>query len=370
MGSDSVKVDIPTGYDFRSYRVVIRPGSLDDVAELIDEICPAHRYALITDTRVGELYASRVLKEMRDRGSRVEAFKFPSGEWNKTRDVWGKVIDSLIAAGIGRDAAVIALGGGVVGDVAGFVAATYMRGIRLVQIPTTLLAMVDSSVGGKTGLDTPAGKNLVGAFHQPALVVVDPQVLKTLPTHQLSAGMAEVIKHGLIADAGYFARVASEIDKLFQLDVAALTATIRRSIEIKAAVVTRDERESGYRRILNFGHTVGHALEAVSGYERLHGEAVAIGLAGETAIGEAIGVTSPGVAERVREVLQRARLPVSMDGAVARDRFFEALATDKKRLGDASHYTLIADVGRVAGDDEAGWTHEVSDEVVEDVLFG
>ncbi|MDX1429710.1 MAG: 3-dehydroquinate synthase, partial [Rhodothermales bacterium] len=270
MESNSVTVNITRDYGRHSYEVLVRIGSLEDAPELIEQVSPAYRYALITDSQVGELYGKKLLKSLHDRGLKTELFTFAAGEWNKTREVWAKVTDYLVAANMGRDTTVIALGGGVVGDLAGFVAATYMRGVPVVQIPTTLLAMVDSSVGGKTGIDTRAGKNLVGAFHQPGLVIVDPGVLKTLPMHQLSAGMAEVAKHGLICDAEYFELVEARIEGLLARDLDLLSTVIRRSIEIKAEVVSRDEKESGYRRILNFGHTVAHALEAVTGYELLH----------------------------------------------------------------------------------------------------
>ncbi|MDX1428837.1 MAG: 3-dehydroquinate synthase [Rhodothermales bacterium] len=370
MEADSITVSLPKDYERPSYEVLVRIGSLEDAPELIERAAPAYRYALITDTQVGELYGKKLLTKFRDRGLDSELFTFAAGEWNKTREIWGQVTDSLLAAGMGRDSTVIAVGGGVVGDLAGFVAATYMRGIPVVQIPTSLLAMVDSSVGGKTGIDTRAGKNLVGAFHQPAFVLIDPAVLKTLPMHQLSAGVAEVIKHGLIRDAEYFEQVEVRIEELLARDMGLLATIIRRSIEIKAEVVRRDEKESGYRRILNFGHTVAHALEAVSGYELLHGEAVAIGMASEAAIGETMGVTAPGATERIRRVLEAARLPIHIEGACDRARFFEALAKDKKRLRGAARYTLIADVGSVAGSEEDGWTHEVADEVVSQALFG
>lgn len=355
----------PVGYD-----VLIRPGLVDDAGPAVAESCPAHRYAIIADTQVASLYGTRLMNSLKGVGLESSLFRFPAGEWNKNRDVWGGLVESMLRAGIGRDAAVVALGGGVAGDLAGFVAATYMRGLPYIQMPTTLLAMVDSSVGGKTGLDSPLGKNLIGVFHQPRLVLVDPGLLATLPPIQLAAGLAEAYKHGLILDAGYFDELVERLPQIQALDPATLVDAIGRSVEIKAGVVSQDERESGYRAVLNFGHTVAHGLESVSGYSLLHGEAVAIGMVAEARIGEAVGVTRAGTAARIGDVLEAAGLPVGADVVeVNRDGFFEAVAKDKKRRGGRTRYTLLAEIGRVAGDGEGGWTHAVTDSVVASVVF-
>jgi 3-dehydroquinate synthase len=352
------------------YDIYIRPGLLDEAGLLVLEACPAHRYAVVSDTRVADLYGERLLAALSKAGGSAVLFKFAAGEWNKTRETWGELTDGMLRAAFGRDSAVVALGGGVVGDVAGFVAATYMRGLPVVQIPTTLLAMLDSSVGGKTGVDTSVGKNLVGTFHQPSLVIIDPALLTTLPDPQLFSGLAEAFKHGLILDAGYFERLAGGLDEVARRESQTLAEVIARSVEIKAEVVERDEREEGYRRILNFGHTIAHAQEAISGYGWLHGEAVAAGMVLEAAIGEALGVTEAGTAERIKEVMMMARLPVELDADVEPERFFKALAVDKKREGGRARYTLLEGVGRVAGSREHGWTHEVPEEVVGSVVFG
>lgn len=352
------------------YDVYIYAGCLESAGEEIADACPAHRYAVVSDSHVAELHAERLLNSCKRSGLDVKLFKFPAGEWNKSREVWSTLTDALIKSGFGRDCAVIAFGGGVAGDLAAFVAATYMRGIPVVQIPTTLLAMVDSSVGGKTGVDTEAGKNLVGAFHQPRLVLIDPTILKTLAAPQLAAGLAEVLKHGLICDAAYFDRVASELDAIFGRDPDLLAEVIARSVEIKAQVVSHDTYESGYRRILNFGHTVAHAQETISRYGWLHGEAVAMGMVAEARIGEALGVTQPGVAARIQEAVEAARLPVELDEEVGADRFFEVLEVDKKRSGGQTRYTLLADVGRIAGSADGGWTHEVDEDLIRTLLFG
>ena len=363
-------VSIPGPPMATSYHVLVRSGLLDDAGQHIADACPAHRYAVITDSQVADLYGDRFLSALDAAGLDSILLEFPAGEWNKTREMWGELTDRLLRSGLGRDTAVIALGGGVAGDLAGFVAATYMRGLPVVQVPTTLLAMLDSSVGGKTGLDTQAGKNLVGAFHQPALVLIDPSVLKTLPAPQLAAGLAEAIKHGLVLDAAYFEEIAASLEPIFDREPGALARLIARSVDIKAGVVGLDEREGDYRKVLNFGHTVAHALEALSGYGWLHGEAVAVGLVTEAGIGEVIGVTEPGVMVRARELLEAARLPVEIDADVTPEQFFKVLEMDKKRRGGQTRYTLVAEIGRAAGSAEAGWTWDVPDEVVGEVLFG
>ena len=249
---------------------------------------------------------------------------------------------------------------------AGFVAATYMRGIPVVQVPTTLLAMVDASVGGKTGVDTPAGKNLVGAFHPPAAVIADPDTLGTLPPRELRAGLAEVIKHGVVADAAYFARVVALLPRLAADDGAAEPAiadVIARSVAIKAAVVAEDEREGGIRRILNFGHTLGHAIELVSGYRLLHGEAVAIGMALEAEIAERLGVAVAGTAAAVRDALERARLATAFPHRMDAREVLEATRLDKKARGGVVQYALPARVGEMSAQGGT-WSVAVPDDVV------
>ena len=294
----------------------------------------------------------------------------PAGESNKTRQTWSRLTDQMLAKGYGRDSTVVALGGGVVGDLAGFVAATFMRGIPVVQVPTSLMAMVDASIGGKTGVDTYLGKNLVGAFHFPAAVLVDPQVLVTLPLRELRAGFAEIVKHGVIADDAYFLEVASGVREL--LDKGGPTsdrmlAVIVRSIEIKADVVSRDEREEGLRKTLNFGHTIGHAVELVSGYSLLHGEAVAIGMAQEGRLAERIGVAQAGTADAIVNALQAAGLPTDLPQSFDREAVLEATRSDKKGQSGKTKLALPVRIGAMAGE-EAGWTVTVSDAQLREVL--
>src|SRR5467141_4874964 len=313
-----------------SYDILIGRGLLADLPALAKAACPASRYAVITDSHVAKLYGQTLVARFRDATLQVQLFEFPAGERSKTRETWASLSDRMLAAQLGRDSAVIALGGGVVGDVAGFVAATYLRGIPCIQVPTTLLAMIDSSIGGKTGVDVPAGKNLVGAFHQPRLVIADLDVLGTLPRVQLAAGMAEAVKHGAIADAAYFAFLEQETAAITARDPAALERVVRRSVEIKAEVVAADEREAGRRAILNFGHTMGHAIEATAKFAVLHGEAVAIGMAYEARLAAALGIAEPGTAVRVRRLLERYNLPVDLPESATVDDLIAAMQLDKK----------------------------------------
>ena len=278
---------------------------------MVRAAAPAYRYALITDSNVGRFYAEPVTAQF-EKGT-IEVLIIPAGEANKTRDSWARLTDQMLAKGFGRDSAVIALGGGVVGDLAGFVAATFMRGVPVIQIPTTLVAMVDAAIGGKTGVDTFAGKNLVGVFHAPANVLIDPQTLVTLPLREMRAGLAEIVKHGVIANEPYLREVASRVPEMLSARGGqtsdSMLALIVRSVEIKADIVSRDEREEGLRKTLNFGHTIGHAVELVSGYSLLHGEAVAIGMAVESRLAESIGVAQAGTAATITKALEAAGLP-------------------------------------------------------------
>jgi 3-dehydroquinate synthase len=275
--------------------------------------------------------------------------------------------DAMADAGIGRDGAVIALGGGVTGDLAGFVAATYRRGIPYVQVPTTLLAMLDSSVGGKTGVDTLHGKNLVGTFHQPRAVVADVGTLTTLPEPHLRAGLAEAIKHGAVADRGHFDGIAAALDALLARDPDTLEDVIAQSVAIKAGVVAGDARERGRRAILNFGHTVAHALERVSGYTLLHGEAVAIGMVVEASLGTAVGVTREGTAEALREVLRRLKLPTGASAFPADD-VIAAMAHDKKSRAGSVKFAFLKELGRAAKADAGDWTFSVPHEAIRTAL--
>jgi 3-dehydroquinate synthase len=351
-----------------SYDILIGRGLWSELPALLALHCPARRYAVISDSHVAERYGETVGGVLRQGGIEFDLFTFPAGEWNKTRETWAALSDRMLAARIGRDGAVVALGGGVVGDVAGFVAATYYRGLPFVQLPTTLLAMIDSSIGGKTGVDTAYGKNLLGAFHQPRAVIADLDALATLPAPQLAAGMAEAIKHGVIADAGYCAAIEDDHAAVVGRDPAALERLVTRSVEIKAAVVAADERETGRRALLNFGHTVGHAIEATSGYAMLHGEAVAIGMAVEAALAERAGVAAPGTRAAIARLLEQFALPLALPPGTRTDDLLAAMRHDKKRRDGEMHFALPRRIGEMSGDAQHGWTTPVAEMLVREVL--
>lgn len=351
-----------------SYDIVIGRGLLAQVPALLADHCPAAAYAVISDSHVGAAYGKRLVAQLQDAELPAELLTFPAGEWNKTRETWAELSDRLLGHHFGRDAAVLALGGGVVGDVAGFVAATYLRGVPYVQLPTSLLAMIDSSIGGKTGVDVPAGKNLLGAFHQPRLVVVDLDALGTLPPVQFAAGMSEAVKHAAIWDAAYFDFLEREREAIRARDPSALERVVVRSVEIKAAVVAQDEREAGLRAILNFGHTVGHAIEATAKYEVLHGEAVAIGMAYEARLAERLSLAERGTAARLTGVLERYGLPLEWPDAATPDDLLAAMRHDKKvRAGDV-RFALPKAVGTMYGDAASGWTVQVDEDTVRALL--
>jgi 3-dehydroquinate synthase len=351
-----------------SYDILIAPGLVHQLDKILAQYCPAAAYAVISDAHVGKLYGENLVGTLHDGGLHAELLTFPAGEGNKTRDTWASLSDRMLAARLGRDSAVIALGGGVVNDVGGFVAATYLRGVPLVQVPTTLLAMIDSSIGGKTGVDVPAGKNLLGAFHQPRVVVADPELLGSLSSVQLAAGLAEAVKHGAIADADYFAFLENEYAAIFAKHAPALERVVRRSVEIKAAVVAEDEREKGKRAILNFGHTVGHAIEATSHYEVQHGEAVAIGMVYEGRLAETLGIASAGMAQRIRSVLERLHLPVERPDASQIDDLIAAMRADKKVRAGEIRLAIPSAIGRAYGNDGQGWTVAVDETTIRQVL--
>lgn len=362
----TTEVRVRAGNGLRDYSVQVGAGLLDSVGDLARAAAPGvERWVVIADTTVGELYGRRVCRSF---GSDAPTLlTFPAGEANKTRHFWTALTDQMLSLGLGRDSGVVAVGGGVAGDLAGFVAATYLRGVPVVQVPTSIVAMVDSAVGGKTGVDTEAGKNLVGAFHPPATVIVDPAVVATLPRAQRAEGLAEAVKHGAIVDAGYASGIAADAEALLEGEVDAVARMVRRSIEVKASVVGRDERESGVREVLNFGHTLGHALEAASGYGLTHGEAVAIGMVLEARLGEAVGRTRAGTADRLSEILHAVELPTTAPRDLPLEEVERYLGADKKVRGGQWRVVFLAEMGRV--DDEGGrWAHPVEPARVRTVL--
>jgi 3-dehydroquinate synthase len=337
------------------YPVYVEPGGIARLGELVKEHLRGRRVALIADEAVLALYRGGRLGPVSWEG---ETLTFPAGERSKTRDTWARLTDALLQREFGRDSGIIALGGGVAGDLAGFVAATYMRGLPYLQVPTTLLAMLDASVGGKTGVDTPQGKNLIGAFHPPTAVIADPDALATLPEREYRGGLAEAVKHGLIADREYFRWIEGETDALLRRDSAALEQLVRRSVEIKAEVVSGDEREAGRRAILNAGHTVAHAIERATGYEVPHGEAVALGLIAECELAFRLGLAAPALRERVEALLARLGLPVRLPRPVSPDALLAAMASDKKNRAARLRFALPSALGETTRE---RWTVEAGE---------
>jgi 3-dehydroquinate synthase len=369
-GEDSVhevRVRISGG---ATYPVVVGVGILDRLPGLLQELAPAHRYVIIGDERVLEHHGTEVRRLVLDAGSTVEVLGFPPGEEHKNRGEWARLTDEMLRLGTGRDGCVLALGGGVSGDLAGFVAATYMRGIPVVQIPTSLVAMVDSSVGGKTGVDVPMGKNLVGAFHPPRFVLADAELIRTLPRSERSQGLAEALKHGAIRDRPYLERLQALAPRLLAGDEHATAGVVARSVEIKADVVSRDEREGGLRQILNFGHTLGHALEAASGYRISHGTAVGLGMILEARLGEVVGVTAPGTATHLEAAVRSAGLRVTLPAELDGGEVVAHLGSDKKARAGQPRFVLLEGLGTVHGDERPGmgWSHAVPVEEVRQVL--
>jgi 3-dehydroquinate synthase len=343
-----------------SYPVYVEAGIAAHLDAMAHQLLARRRLAMIADTSVYALYQAGRLGQVSWTG---ETFCVPPGEDSKNRETWARLTDELLDRRFGRDSGLIGLGGGVVGDLTGFVAATYMRGIPHILAPTTLLAMLDASVGGKTGVNTRQGKNLIGAFHPPAAVIADPLALATLPEPEYRGGLAEAVKHGLIADAAYFDWIEAESSAILRRDPETLTHLVSRSVQIKANVVSDDERESGRRAILNAGHTVAHALEQLSGYQLAHGAAVALGLIAECEMAEHLEIAPKGVRRRVAELLGKLGLPVRYDQALDLKLAVAHMGWDKKNRDSVIHCALPAEIGRMHH--ETSWTTPVSAEQIE-----
>jgi 3-dehydroquinate synthase len=333
----------------RSYSIEIGGGLLSTLGKKCAALGLGQRCAVITDRAVGKLYAKTAVASLKKAGFDAHVITVDSGEKSKSLAIVGKCYDQCAAHRLERKSFIVALGGGVVGDLAGFVAATYLRGIPFVQVPTTLLSQVDSSVGGKTGVNLKAGKNLVGAFYQPRLVLCDLDAMRTLPPREYRAGLAEVIKYGIIYDAALFARIERDLGKLLKKDARVLADVVARCCEIKADVVGQDETECGLRAILNFGHTIGHAIEAISGYGKyLHGEAISIGQVAAAKISaEQFGLPGADV-KRIEQLFKRAGLPTKIKmSAPQRTKLFAAMKVDKKVSAGEIKFVLAKKIGRV-----------------------
>lgn len=347
MSAQIVSIDLQE----RSYNIAIG-GALFDNPLSYSELPAASCALIVTNSTVAPLYAERLQRALQGKYANLHTVILPDGEGYKTWHTLNLIFDALLGNACDRKTILFALGGGVVGDMTGFAAASYMRGVPFVQVPTTLLAQVDSSVGGKTGINHPLGKNMIGAFYQPLKVVCDLTTLKTLPTRELSAGLAEVIKYGPIADLDFLTWIEDNIDALMARDPVALAHAVRRSCEIKARVVAQDERESGLRAILNFGHTFGHAIEAGLGYGQwLHGEAVGCGMVMAAHLSQRLGLVDLALVQRLTSVIHKARLPVTGPRLAEADnagRYLELMRVDKKAQGGEIRFVVIDGLARAA----------------------
>jgi len=340
----------------RSYDIHIEPGCLDRLGDAMGALFDAPaRCMIISNVTVAPLYMAQVSGSLEQRGWQVSECILADGEQYKTMDSFSRIMDALMHARLSRHEPVIALGGGVVGDMTGFAAACYRRGIPFIQVPTTVLAQVDSSVGGKTAINHPHGKNMIGAFYQPRLVWIDPLVLSTLNIREIRAGLGEAIKYGLIRDAAFFDWMQQHIQRVQDLDAGDLSSMIHNCCRHKAEVVMADETEQGMRALLNLGHTFGHAIESMTHYtEFLHGEAVAMGTLMAARLSEQQGYASSGIEEQIRNCYQQAGLPTTIPSFSA-DAWLDAMGHDKKNIGDRIRYILLHDIGNafVAEDVEA-----------------
>lgn len=330
-----------------SYEILIGSGLLKTVASELKKSKLGNKYAVITDTNTEKLYAKAFLRNFVMNRLDTYLLRFEAGERQKTRKTKAYLEDELIDLGLGRDTVIIALGGGVVGDVAGFVAATFNRGVNYVQVPTTFLAMVDSSIGGKTAIDHPLGKNLVGAFHQPKKVFMDIDTLKTLPKKELLNGLVEVIKHAVVADKDFFKFLEDNIGKIIELNTKVVEKTIKRSCEIKASIVELDEKESGLRKVLNYGHTIGHSIEALSTYEISHGSAIAVGMVIEAEIAKQLKLLKQTDVDRIKNLLEKAGVSTKLPKGIKHADIIKKTLLDKKTRAGKVEYSLPLSIGKV-----------------------
>lgn len=329
-----------------SYDIHIGAGLLAEMAGFVKNI--NLKTCIITDTNTEKLFGQKVLDALKTEGIDAGIVSFKAGEKSKSRETKAAIEDKLIEKGFGRDTVIIALGGGVVGDLAGFIAATYNRGVAYIQVPTTLLAMADSSIGGKTGIDTKHCKNLIGAFWQPKAVYSDIDFLETLPEKEISSGLAESIKHAMIKDKALFEYLEKNMEKVLGKEKDALIETVTRCAAVKAGIVMKDEREGMLRKALNYGHTIGHAVEQLSDYKLSHGEAISIGMAVEAKISENAGLMNKSDAERQNRLLQKAKLPVKVPQGMKTDDIIAKTQLDKKARNQKAEYVLLSGIGKVA----------------------
>lgn len=345
----------------KSYDIAIAPQTLDRLGSLMVPLKLGQKVLLVSNPEIFQHYGEPAIQALTSVGFKVTSCTLPAGESYKTLKTLQIIYDTALEQRLERSSTLVALGGGVVGDMTGFAAATWLRGIQVVQVPTSLLAMVDAAIGGKTGVNHPKGKNLIGAFHQPKLVVIDPTVLQTLPEREFRAGMAEVIKYGVIWDKKLFTQLeqSQRLDRMENLDSNLLQTSLERSCQAKATVVSQDEQEAGLRAILNYGHTIGHAVESLTGYTTvLHGEAVAIGMVAASRIAVALGMWTAECDRRQLALIEKAGLPTTLPLGLEIDQIITTLQTDKKVKAGKVRFVLPTEIGTVT----------VTDQVPEDVI--
>jgi 3-dehydroquinate synthase len=358
-----IKVDIPE----KSYDITIAPGSLDQLGEQMASLKLGKKVLLVSNPMIFKYYGERAIASLEKAGFQVVSYNLPPGERYKTLNSIQKLYDIALENRLERSSTMVALGGGVIGDMTGFAAATWLRGINVVQVPTSLLAMVDSAIGGKTGVNHPHGKNLIGAFHQPSLVLIDPEVLKTLPAREFRAGMAEVIKYGIIWDTELFTQLTASkhLDQLRYVKSDLINSILTHSCQAKADVVSKDEKESGLRAILNYGHTIGHAVESLTEYRLFkHGEAVGIGMVAAGDIAVKLGLWQQADAERQNALIKKAGLPTQIPADLDIEALIDALQLDKKVKSGKVRFVLPTQIGAVKV------TDEVPTEIIREVLLG
>lgn len=347
------------------YEIEVGSGLLNFQTQYLSSL--ASRFAIITDDKIASLYGKQLQECLASSGVEVYLFSFPNGEQYKTRGTKELLENQLFEKGLGRDTCVIALGGGVVTDIAGYVAATYCRGLPLVMVPTSLLGMVDASIGGKTGVNTPYGKNMLGCIYQPKKVVIDLSTLKSLPKKELANGVVEMIKHGLIADYALFEDLDTYSNQILALDAAILEKAIFESCRIKKEIVEQDEKENGKRRLLNFGHTIGHALERLTQYSLSHGEAVAIGLLVESYLSVKLGILDQTSFDRIKKNLLQYGLPLQLPSRFPIQTILDAMALDKKSLKGQPRFVMIDAIGSSLAYDSSYCTH-VEESLIKNAL--
>jgi 3-dehydroquinate synthase len=358
-----INVNLPQ----QSYEIAIAPGSLEQLSQQMTSLNLGKKVLVVSNPTIFKHYGERATRSLTSAGFEVVSYCLPAGERYKTLNSIQKLYDIALQNRLERSSTMLALGGGVIGDMTGFAAATWLRGINVVQVPTTLLAMVDSAIGGKTGVNHPHGKNLIGAFHQPRKVLIDPEVLKTLPMREFRAGMAEVIKYGIIWDGELFAQLeaSKNLNQLRYVKPELIDAILMRSCQAKADVVSKDEREGGIRAILNYGHTIGHAVESLTGYRLVnHGEAVAIGMVAAGQIAVALGLWQQEDTERQNALIQKAGLPTRLPDGVDIEEIIAALQLDKKVKAGKVRFILPTQIGVVK------ITDDVPSETIRQVLQG